>query len=104
VQFDYSNRISAKYNLFILQKTVYNKYNLFILQKTVYNKYNLFILQKTVYNKYNLFTVYNKYNLFILQKAMFTTGVRKGLQKQLGEMIKDEESVEEVSIYIYWQC
>jgi hypothetical protein len=23
---------------------------------------------------------------------MFTTGVRKGLQKQLGEMIKDEES------------
>jgi hypothetical protein len=69
VQFDYSNRISAKYNLFILQKTVYNKYN-----------------------------------LFILQKAMFTTGVRKGLQKQLGEMIKDEESVEEVSIYIYWQC
>ena len=82
MQFDYSNRISAKYNLFILQKTVYNKYNLFILQKTVYNKYNL----------------------FILQKAMFTTGVRKGLQKQLGEMIKDEESVEEVSIYIYWQC
>ena len=78
MQFDYSNRISAKYNLFILQKTVYNKYN--------------------------LFTVYNKYNLFILQKAMFTTGVRKGLQKQLGEMIKDEESVEEVSIYIYWQC
>ena len=69
MQFDYSNRISAKYNLFILQKTVYNKYN-----------------------------------LFILQKAMFTTGVRKGLQKQLGEMIKDEESVEEVSIYIYWQC
>jgi len=65
VQFDYSNRISAKYNLFILQKAVYNKYN-----------------------------------LFILQKAMFTSGVRKGLQKQLGEMIKDEESVEEVSIYI----
>ena len=38
-----------------------------------------------------------------MQKAMFTTGVRKGLQKQLGEMIKDEESVEEMIKFVQEQ-
>lgn len=38
-----------------------------------------------------------------MQKAMFTSGVRKGLQKQLGEMIKDEESVEEMIKFVQEQ-
>lgn len=38
-----------------------------------------------------------------MQKAISTSGVRKGLQKQLGEMIKDEESVEDMVKFVLEQ-
>ncbi|CAG2210945.1 Basic leucine zipper and W2 domain-containing protein 1,Protein krasavietz,Basic leucine zipper and W2 domain-containing protein 1-A,Basic leucine zipper and W2 domain-containing protein 2,Basic leucine zipper and W2 domain-containing protein 1-B [Mytilus edulis] len=38
-----------------------------------------------------------------MQKAISTSGIRKNLQKQLGEMIKDEESVEEMLRFIQEQ-
>ncbi|VDI15498.1 eIF5-mimic protein 2-like [Mytilus galloprovincialis] len=38
-----------------------------------------------------------------MQKAISTSGIRKNVQKQLGEMIKDEESVEEMLRFIQEQ-